>query len=190
MQVTSPSWTASRGARATTLALVAALAPMTPACGTAQRRIPRSQRGAVEQTIAATTIRVTYGRPAARGREIFGALVPWGRVWTPGADSATAIETSTNLTVAGNVLPAGRYSIWTIPGPERWTIIFSRRDRAFHTRYPGETNDALRFDVTPHPGPDTETLTWEFPVATGRRGMLALRWARTVVEIPLEAPPP
>src|ERR687893_389961 len=72
----------------------------------------RSQRAAVMQMIGTTRVDVAYSRPVARGRALFGALVPWGRVWNPGADSATAISVSAPVLVNGARLAAGSYSIW------------------------------------------------------------------------------
>ena len=92
-----------------------------------------SQHGTVSQRIAGTTITIEYNRPVARGRELFGKLVPYGRVWCPCADDATTIEVSTAVKVDGHDLPAGRYSIWTEPGPERWMVMFSKSAAAWHT---------------------------------------------------------
>src|SRR5689334_15860375 len=90
----------------------------TPASG--QRRIPPSQLGGVSQEIAGTRIGIVYRRPVARGRELFGALVPYGRIWTPSADSAAQLTLSDPVEVNGQPLAAGSYSIWTIPGAEEW----------------------------------------------------------------------
>src|SRR3954454_23399123 len=110
-----------------------------------------SQHGSVSQQVAQTKITVDYNRPVARGRALFGALVPWGRVWCPGADNCTTIELSTPVRVNGEPLAAGTYSLWAEPGPERWTVIFSKAHPVFHTRYPAD-QDALRVQVTPRQG--------------------------------------
>src|SRR5262249_61440888 len=106
------------------LSLVVGIA-LVPASVTAQG-YPFSQRGSVSQTVAFTTISVTYGRPIARGRALFGQLVPWDSVWHPGADSATRIVFDHDLVVEGHPLKAGEYSLWLIP-PERpaGTVIFT-----------------------------------------------------------------
>ena len=120
------------------------------ACLSAQDapKIKPSQHGTVSQRVADTTITVEYNRPVARGRELFGRLVPYGRIWCPCADDATTVEVSTGVTVEGKELPAGRYSLWTEPEPERWTMIFNKNAGAWHTRYP-DGQDALRVQVTP-----------------------------------------
>ena len=84
-----------------------------------------SQSGSVWQEIANTSISITYDRPGARGRELFGGIVPFGEIWNPGANDATAIEFSRDVTINGNALAAGKYSLWAIPDPNRWPIIFN-----------------------------------------------------------------
>ncbi len=113
-------------------------------------KIKPSQHGTVSQQINETVITVDYSRPVARGRELFGKLVPYGRIWCPGADDATTVEVSTGVTIEGKELPAGKYSLWTEPGTERWTVIFSKSASVWHTRYP-DGQDALRVQVTPGP---------------------------------------
>src|SRR6266511_447583 len=97
--------------------------------------IKPSQHGTVTQQVAGTTITVDYNRPVARGRDLFGALVPFDRVWCPGADDCTTITVSTDITIEGRALAAGTYSLWAKPGVARWTIIVNRAHPIFHTRY-------------------------------------------------------
>jgi hypothetical protein len=146
-----------------------------------------SQHGSVMQKIADTTITVDYNRPVARGRALFGALVPWGRVWCPGADSCTTVEVSTPIQVNGHALAAGTYSLWAEPGQERWTIIFNRAHPVFHTRYP-PADDVLRVEATPREGTYMETLAFYFPVVDGHRAELALHWGKVVVPLQIEVP--
>src|SRR3982751_6714424 len=104
----------------------------TPAPGTPKP----SQHAELSQRIAATTVTLVYNRPVARGRELFGSLVPYGRVWCPCADDATTIALTTGVKIEGQGLAAGTYSVWTEPGPDVWTVIFNRTATAWHTRYP------------------------------------------------------
>src|SRR3954470_2963532 len=85
-----------------------------------------SQHGTVTQQVAGTTITVDYNRPVARGRDLFGALVPYDRVWCPGADDCTTLTVSTDIKIEGKDLPAGTYTVWAKPGAEKWSIIFNR----------------------------------------------------------------
>jgi hypothetical protein len=150
-------------------------------------KIKPSQHGTVSQKIADTVITIDYNRPVARGRELFGKLVPYGRIWCPGADDATTVEVSTAVTVEGKALPAGKYSVWTEPDAERWTVIFSKSANVWHTRYP-EGQDALRVQITPRTGGHMETLAFYFPAVDGRTGELALHWGTVVVPLKIEVP--
>jgi hypothetical protein len=146
-----------------------------------------SQHGSVTQQIAQTKVTVDYNRPVARGRALFGALVPWGQVWCPGADNCTTIELSTPIRVNGESLAAGAYSLWAEPNPERWTIIFSKAHPVFHTRYPVD-QDALRVQATPRQGMPMETLAFYFPVVDGTHAELVLHWGTVVVPLQLDVP--
>jgi hypothetical protein len=146
-----------------------------------------SQHGTVSQQIANTTITVAYNRPVARGREIFGKLVPWDRVWCPGADTCTSIALSTDVQINGQTLAAGSYSIWVEPRVERWTIIFNRANPVFHTRHPPD-QDALRVQATPRQGAHMETLAFYFPIVDGKRAELVLHWGTVVVPLSIDVP--
>jgi hypothetical protein len=169
-------------------AAILTLSCLTPLTAQAPPPNPRpSQHGSVSQKIADTTITVEYNRPVARGRELFGKLVPYGRRWCPCADDATTIEVSSAVKVNGSELPAGKYSVWTEPQPDKWTIIFNRQYATFHTRYP-EGQDALRIEATPRSGSHMETLAFYFPVVDGRKAELVLHWGTTIVPIEIEVP--
>jgi hypothetical protein len=146
-----------------------------------------SQHGSVSQHVGGTTITIEYNRPVARGRDLFGALVPWGRVWCPGADTCTSIEISTEVKVAGQPLAAGSYSLWAEPQREQWTIIFNKSTPVFHTRYPAG-QDALRVQATPKSGPHMETLAFYFPVVDGKHAELDLHWGTTIVPLAIDVP--
>ena len=150
---------------------------------------PRSQHGTVTQRVGWTDIVISYNRPVARGRELFGTLVRWGRIWHPGADSATTISFSKAVTIDGQALAAGRYSLWTIPEepPKPWTVIFNRGVGGWHTNYPGESQDALRISVTPETGAHMETLTYYFPMVDADSALLRLQWGTAVVPMRIKA---
>src|SRR3989449_9894818 len=151
---------------------------------------PRSQHGTVTQHIQGTEVSISYNRPVARGRDLFGSLVHWGRIWHPGADSATTISFSKDVTIDGHALAAGRYSLWTIPDapPKPWTVIFNRGVGGWHTNYPGESQDALRISVSSETGPHMETLTYYFPVVDA--GSAGLRLQRGTLVVPLKSKGP
>lgn len=151
-----------------------------PACG---QGIPFSQHGTVSQRVGFTDISISYNRPVARGRVLFGKLVKWGQVWHPGADSATTIIFSKRVSIEGQPLAAGSYTLWTIPDTTRWTVIFSRAVHVFHLPYPGESFDVLRIPVTPVQGSHMEVLAYYFPVVGPDSAVLNLHWGTTIVPL-------
>jgi hypothetical protein len=138
------------------------------------------------QMLGTTRVEVRYSRPSARGRELFGKLVPWGRVWTPGADTATNVTFTQPVRVNGQALDAGTYSLWTLPAESRWTIIVSSAHPVWHLPYPAG-RDVLRIESAPRKGPHVELLTFSFPVVDGVTGELVMHWGTTVVPITIEA---
>ena len=151
-------------------------------------KVSKSQAAAVSQRIANTEITLTYSRPVARGRELFGALVPYDQVWDPGADQATAMAVTRPIQINDHPLPAGKYSLWAIPRRDNWTIIFSKAAAVYHTPYPGEGQDALRFDVRPEQGPHMEALAYYFPTVEGKEAVLRLHWGEVVVPFSIRVP--
>ena len=149
------------------------------------QQVPRSQHGSVTQRVGSTDISISYNRPVARGRELFGGIVRWGRVWHPGADSATTISFSRDVSIEGHDLAAGRYTLWTIPAesPQPWTVIFSRALGVWHTPYPGESSDVLRVTVPSEQGAHMEVLAYYFPVVTPDSAQLRLHWGTTIVPV-------
>jgi len=93
------------------------------------------------------TIVVDYSSPRMKGRKIFGDLVPFGQVWRAGANEATTFVTDTDLSVGGKDVPAGSYTLFTIPDKNKWTLIVSRKTGEWGTDYPGESNDLCRADM-------------------------------------------
>jgi hypothetical protein len=171
-----------------TRALFAALVIALPHTSQAQG-YPFSQRGSVTQTVAFTTISVTYGRPVARGRALFGQLVPWDSIWHPGADSATLVKFDHNVLLEGHEVKAGEYSLWLIPRDKRpWTVILSRAAHTFHKPYPGAAMDVLRFDVTPEPVSHMESLAIYFPAVLRDEATMRIHWGETAVPIRVKAP--
>ena len=143
----------------------------------------------MRQRVATTWMEVRWWRPVARGRDLFGALVPWGRIWTPGADTATQFSVNAAIQVEGQPLPQGSYSIWMIPdsaGP--WTVVFSKATPVFHLPYPGEDRDQLRVRVTPRQGPHMESLLFYFPDVDGRDATLVMQWGTIGVPLRIHVP--
>jgi hypothetical protein len=139
----------------------------------------------ISQKIDSTTITLEYYRPSVRGREVFGRLVRWGQVWTPGANWATTLEVDRDVKIEGQPLPRGKYSIWMIPAarPQPWTIVFNRSARRFHVVRPDSTEDQLRVQIAADSSPHMEALTFSFPGVSRTGTTLAFEWANTRVPI-------
>jgi hypothetical protein len=148
-----------------------------------------SQHGSVSQQVASTRITIDYNRPVARGRDLFGALVPYDRVWCPGADECTTLIVSTPIKIESQDLAAGTYTVWARPGAEKWTVLINRAHPVFHTRYETVADqNALQLDVTPRTGPHMETLAFYFPVVNGKHAELVLHWGPVVVPLTIDVP--
>jgi hypothetical protein len=147
---------------------------------------PKSQLGVVAQWVGGARIEIVYRRPVARGRALFGTLVPWGRIWTPSADSAARLTLSEPVEINGSKLAAGMYSIWTIPDSASWTFVFNGVPEAFHLRYP-DGRDVLRVKAIPTHGEHVETLLFAFPLVDADSTRLELRWGTTVVPLTIRA---
>lgn len=147
--------------------------------------LPRvSPNAAVSQTIGITDVRITYGRPSVRGRTIFGDLVPYNEVWRTGANEATTITFSDDVTIEGAPLDAGTYGLFTIPGEERWTIIFNNVANQWGAYEYDSGEDALRVEVTPESTSRSwEMMTFTFESVTDTSAQAALYWADTKVPI-------
>ena len=151
--------------------------------------IKLSQHGSVTQAVASTTITVEYNRPVARGRDLFGGIVPYDRVWCPGADNCTTVTVSTPVKIEGQDLPAGTYTVWAKPGTAKWTMILNRAHPVFHTRYNTvRDQDLLTLEVTPKTGSHMETLAFYFPVVDGKHAELVLHWGTVVVPLTIDVP--
>jgi hypothetical protein len=144
-----------------------------------------SQHGSVTQQVAGTSITVDYNRPVARGRKLFGSLVPYGKVWCPGADNCTTIQFSNDVKINGHPLPRGTYSLWAEPNPDRWIVILNSASPVFHTRHPPD-KDVLRLEVTPREGSHMETLAFYFPVVDADHAELVLHWGTVVVPMSID----
>jgi len=92
-------------------------------------------------------ISVNYSSPRMRGRKIFGGLVPFGEVWRVGADDATSFVTNVDVTAGGKNIPAGRYTLFALPTPNKWTLIISKQIGEWGIPYPGAQFDFARIDM-------------------------------------------
>lgn len=126
-------------------------------------------------------ISIAYGSPAVKGRTVWGELVPYDKVWRAGANEATTFETSKDIQVEGKTLPAGKYSFFTIPGKDQWTVIFNKEPKQWGAYSYSEAKDALRVTVKPRKATFSERLTY----AVNGDG-IALRWADMEVPVSIK----
>jgi len=145
-----------------------------------------SPSASVSQTIGTTTVEVLYHRPAAKGRPIFGSLVPYGQVWRTGANEATTIRFSDPVQVNGQKVSAGTYAIFSIPYQDRWTVILNKRARQQGAWEYDPREDVLRLDVKPKTVPHTEWLTYEIYPASSATAYVDLYWEKLRVSLLVE----
>ena len=143
----------------------------------------------VAANIAGKNIKIEYYAPSAHGRKIMGGLVPFGEVWCTGANWATKITSEAPLQIGGLKLPAGSYSIWTIPNAKEWTLIINKRTGQFHKDYDASTDfGRTKMNVKTLASP-VETFKIELRSDGGNQGTLALDWETTEASIPFTVTP-
>ena len=153
-----------------------------------------TKRHSPEQTeiakIGANTIEVFYCSPSKKGREIFGELVPFDKVWRTGANEATTFSTQADLTIDDKMLKKGKYTLWTVPGPETWKVIFNSEMYGWGVTFGNEATRDPKFDVLELEVP-VETVSGEpvesFSISlTGENPCtMALEWDETRISVPI-----
>ena len=138
-----------------------------------------SQAAEAKQRIALTDITVKYHRPLVNGRKIWGALVPYGKVWRAGANENTTIEFSDDVSVEGKPLAKGLYGLHMIPNQDSWTVIFSKTNTAWGSYSYDQKDDALRVDVKPKPlAENDEALEFEFENLKPTSTAVTMKWEK------------
>ena len=165
-----------------TLVLTIALLMSTAAFAQTQLKFPRpSQKSSVMQTVGVTDITINYNRPAVRGRQIWGALVPYDQVWRTGANEATTIEFSDDVLINGQKLPKGLYSLHTKPGRDNWTVMFNSVAKQWGSYSYDAAKDVLSVTVKPEKADFREWLTFEIPEMTADTAKVVIRWENLAV---------
>jgi hypothetical protein len=125
------------------------------------------------------TVKIDYSSPRAKGRKIFGGVVSYGEVWRTGANEATTFVADTNVTVGGKAVPAGSYTIFTVPKADAWTLVISKKTGEWGTDYAGEKEDLARvpMSVSKTSSP-VENFTIAFDPA-GSKCTLRMEWENT-----------
>src|SRR5450759_3515859 len=172
--------------RSAILAVLAAAAATAPALAQLATPLP-SPNATVSQVVGVTKIEVAYSRPHVKGptrkeeRVIWGALVPWDKVWRTGANAVTRITFDGDVTVEGQKLAAGSYGLYTIPGKTEWTVIFNNVSTG-NPDYAAD-KDAPRLKVKPVTVEMKELFTIGFPAVTSGSATLALSWEKLRVPV-------
>lgn len=131
---------------------------------------------------------VYYCAPSMRGRKIMGALVPYGKVWRTGANTSTTFKAEANLKIGGVSVPAGTYTLYTIPSAETWTLIINKQVGQWGLTY-HQADDLARIPMkrAAAPSEPVETFKIAFERTRGSRTQLHLLWAKTDVYVPVRA---
>lgn len=151
------------------------------------QELPRpSPNASVYQKVGLTDVTITYSRPGVKGRQIWGGLVPYNKVWRTGANEATKITFSDEVKVNGQPLPAGTYAMATIPGESEWTIIFSKQTQLWGSFGYKPEEDALRVQAKPQAAEFMERMQFYFTDLQDNSALVALRWEKLLVPFMLE----
>jgi hypothetical protein len=146
-------------------------------CSHAQLTPQPSSTQTIVQDFGLGKINLVYSRPDVRGRKIFGGMEPYGKVWRTGANSATVIKFTDEVSMEGKKIPAGEYGLFSIPGENEWTIIISKQPNQWGAYSYKEADDFLRFTVkTEHLAVLTETMTLAFTNVTATTCDLQMMW--------------
>lgn len=137
------------------------------------------------QTVGLTEVEVTYSSPAAKGRTVWGELVPYNQHWRTGANANTLLRFSGPVRIGGQSVPAGEYSLHSIPGKVSWTIIVNRKTDGSGSRSYDQKQDVLRATVSVQSAPKRERMTFIFSDTTSSRTYLDLEWAGVRIRLPI-----
>jgi hypothetical protein len=140
-----------------------------------------SQRAVVTQRIGLTDVTIVYHEPLVSGRELWGKIIPYGKVWRAGANENTTIAFTDDVSVEGKPLAAGTYGLHMIPNADEWTIIFSKNSTSWGSFSYDEKEDALRVDVKPQAAEFREALTYTFDDIKPESAAATLRWDKLAV---------
>ncbi len=157
----------------------------------AQNKEDKSKRpsppGTAEVSLKGKTITIDYSRPSMRGRKIMGELVPYDKVWRTGANEATTLTTPVDLNIGGTKVPAGKYTLWTLPSAGTWKLIINKQTGQWGTNY-DEKQDFARVDMQKS---ELSAPVEQFTISFDKKGEdtadLVMKWEKTSVSIPVQA---
>lgn len=143
-----------------------------------------SPKAEIMQQVGYTDVTIIYSRPGVKGRTIWGKLVPYNAVWRAGANEATKIVFSTDVTIEGKILKKGAYSFFAIPGKNEWTLIFNKVADQWGAFEYNESEDALRIKVKPEKGNWQEWLAYTITKTNDSSAVIRLEWEK--IKIPFK----
>jgi hypothetical protein len=157
----------------------------------AQGQSDKSKRpsppGTATVTLNGKKVTVDYSRPYMKGRKIMGALVPYDKVWRTGANEATTLTTEADLDSNGTSVPAGKYTLWTLPSEGTWKLIINKQTGQWGTDY-DQSQDLARVDMQKS---QTQQPVEQFTISFNKKGNdsadLVLEWETTRVSVPVKA---
>jgi tetratricopeptide (TPR) repeat protein len=147
---------------------------------------PPSPKQTLKQEFGVGEVELTYSRPSSKGRKIYGDLVPFGALWRTGANAATKIKFSDDVTVGGQPVKAGEYVIYTIPAQNEWEVILNKGLSNWGIDGYKQEEDVARFKVRPINTPESmETFTMQFANVKNNSADLRIWWDKTAVVVPI-----
>ena len=150
------------------------------------KKLRVSPKAEVMQVVGLSKVTISYSRPGVKGRKIWGALVPYDKVWRAGADEATKITFSTEVKVEGKKLTAGSYSFFVIPNKKEWIIIFNKVSDQWGAFTYNEAEDVIRLKMKPKTAEFEEWLKYEIAKTGDYSANLSLHWEKQKVVLKLE----
>ncbi len=167
--------------------LFSALAVLFFAAAEAQLKTPApSPTQTIKQDFGLSSIELNYSRPGVKGRKVFGDLVPFGKVWRTGANSATVLTFGDDVTIGGKKIPAGKYGLLSIPDKKEWTLIITKQLDVTSPAAYKEDQDVVRISAeTMKTDMDVETLTMQFANVKSNTCQLQICWEKTMVSLPI-----
>ena len=146
-----------------------------------------SPNAVVRQQVGLTSVEVEYYRPGAKGRQVFGGLVPFGEIWRTGANNATKITFSDEVSFGGDPVPAGTYAFFTIPGEQEWTFILNKVTEQWGSYAYDESNDVVRVKARAHSlAEPIETMSISLENLRDASADLTITWDKTRVSLPIQ----
>lgn len=147
-----------------------------------QLRLPRpSPNSTLTQTVGLTDITIRYSRPGVKGRQIWGALVPYDTIWRTGANEATTINFSDDVLINGQKLAKGTYALFTIPSKDQWQIVFNSQAEQWGAFNHDKSKDALTVTAKPEKSEYREWMEFEIPEMNTDTAKIVMRWENLAV---------